>query len=174
MAKRASKSSKTNDDALSAVEEALKIDFGQEADADSADDPYSDFNYEPEEPTRPARETFAPASAPANDDSRFGSARFAASISKQPSAAAFWFAVIASIIWIAAALWAGYSVIGNDLISLSAWTNFGQTPSLIYFLGSLIIPLLLIWAYAVMIRRSQELKLAARSMTEVAYRLIEP
>ena len=69
MAKRAKKSTKEASDALTAVEEALKIDFGHEAeaDADAAADPYASdtsFEVEPKIASRPA---IAPSSPPAND-----------------------------------------------------------------------------------------------------------
>ena len=37
-----------------------------------------------------------------------------------------------------------------------------------------LVPVILFWAFAVMIRRAQEMRLAAQSMTEVAIRLAEP
>ena len=192
MAKRASKSTKSADDALSAVEEALKIDFGQEADADSADElladlsaasdldmPDDDFE-EDDRPTvsdrEPAsrRETIAPKAPAANDDRRSGTARFAAAIARKPSTSATWFAAGASVLWVLVAIWAGYSVLGSNLISPAAWGGSGSMPALFLFFASLVLPLLMIWGYAFMVRRAQELKLAAHSMTEVAYRLMEP
>ena len=37
-----------------------------------------------------------------------------------------------------------------------------------------IVPIILFWAFAMMIRRAQEMRIAAQSMTEVAFRLAEP
>src|SRR5690606_32682525 len=38
----------------------------------------------------------------------------------------------------------------------------------------IVVPVLLFWGFAVMVRRAQEMRLAAQSMTEVAFRLAEP
>ena len=175
MARRATKKTEASDEALSAVEEALKIDFGQEADADAADDPYAGTDsVAAQTPVRETRQVVAPSSPPANDDRRAGTARFAAALARKPSSAVWWFAVALSALWVLGAYWAGYRTIGDNLFNLSAWTSISENPNLIYFAGTVFLPLLVIWGYAFMIRRAQELKLAARSMTEVAYRLIEP
>ena len=42
-----------------------------------------------------------------------------------------------------------------------------------FALGALL-PVVLIWAFAAMVRRAQEMRIAAQSMTEVAFRLAEP
>ena len=167
MAKRTTKSTAAADEALNAVEEALKIDFGQEASADEFDDPYAAA-------PAPQRTVVTPSAMPANDPSGSGAARFTASLSRKPPSSIIWMAVLLSVIWIAVAVWAGYKTIGEPLFSSTAWLNVAEQPSLIYFTGSVLLPLLLIWGFALMIRRSQEMRLAARSMTEVAYRLIEP
>ena len=57
---------------------------------------------------------------------------------------------------------------------MDTWTNIARQPGVIYFVAGVVLPLLFIWGYALMLRRAQELKIAARSITEVAYRLIEP
>ena len=117
MAKRVSKSSKTTDETLSAVEEALKIDFGQEASADAADDPYGDFAaFETNDPA-PTRTVLSPSSPAANDERGSGSARFAAALARKPSNAIIWTAVLLSLIWIGLASWAGYSVLGDGLFT---------------------------------------------------------
>ena len=47
-------------------------------------------------------------------------------------------------------------------------------PELIGLAVAAIVPIILFWAFAVMIRRAQEMRIAAQSMTEVAFRLAEP
>ncbi len=39
---------------------------------------------------------------------------------------------------------------------------------------AIIVPIMLFWAFALMVRRAQEMQYAARSMTEAAMRLSEP
>ena len=88
MAKRAKKSTKETSDALSAVEEALKIDFGQEASADVADELYGRSS----EPSidrsgsstgNGSRDVLSPSAPAANDERGSGSARFAAALSRR-------------------------------------------------------------------------------------------
>ncbi|MEL6751460.1 MAG: hypothetical protein AAFO70_05215, partial [Pseudomonadota bacterium] len=156
------------DSALDAVEEALRIDFLEEAEADKSS--AADASPKQVEPSP----VVAPAAVADNDTARGGSARFRASLNQRPSRTPIVVALLLSIIWIAAACWAGYRSIGPILLDIDAWRTVLDRPAFIYFLGSLILPLFLIWAYAVMARRAGELKVAARSMTEAAYRLIEP
>ena len=177
MARKAKPKAKveSTSDALNAVEEALKIDFGLEAEADGLEDNAPEAPEPAAKEEAPRREqVVSPSSAPANDVRRSGAARFAATLNKKPSAFSFWVAAFLSIVWIVAAFWAGYSIIGDSITDLAAWSGIADRPNLIYFAASLILPLMLIWSYALMSRRGQELKIAARSMTEVAYRLIEP
>ena len=47
-------------------------------------------------------------------------------------------------------------------------------PELIGLAVAAIVPVILFWAFAAMIRRAQEMRIAAQSMTEVAFRLAEP
>ena len=78
-------------------------------------------------------------------------------------------------------LWLGAAaVLADRLFGPSIW----QTASLdqlfapagldrCSLLGALL-PVILFWAFAVMVRRAQDMRLAAQSMTEVAFRLAEP
>ena len=178
MAKRAGRKPIESEDALIAVEEALKIDFSSEADADALEDPYAatpdNELAASNSRQRSTRTGITPSAPAANDDRRSGAARFSASFAREPSSAMIWFSLVLSILWVCVAAWAGYKIVGAEVTRLSAWINIADNPTLIYFLASLLLPLLLIWGYAFMIRRAQEMRLAARSMTEVAYRLIEP
>ena len=47
-------------------------------------------------------------------------------------------------------------------------------PYLILLAVAIIVPIILFWGFAVMVRRAQDMRLAAQSMTEVAFRLAEP
>ena len=50
---------------------------------------------------------------------------------------------------------------------------FAHPEWVMFALGALL-PVVLIWAFAAMVRRAQEMRIAAQSMTEVAFRLAEP
>ncbi len=169
MARMTESQAKAAQEALDAVDQALQIDFGQEAEADSlepAEKPIAP-------PAKPAT-IVAPPTQPDNDATRSGVARFRASLVRKPSRAPLFTGLFLSVAWIALACFAGYGLIGDSLFSQSAWMNIGNRPDLLYFAASVILPLFLIWAYVVMMRRASELKTAAASMTEAAYRLIEP
>ena len=188
MAKKASKATDNSSDPLTAVEEALKINFEEEANADaveesvkaenSKDTVSNEVEIEESAPKAAApvekKEVVSPKRPPANDDRRAGSTRLLASLNRRPSSLVLWVAFLFSAAWVFGASWAGFKILGTKLLDISAWASILDNPTLIYFAGSLIVPVLLIWGYAIMIRRAQELKLAARSMTEAAYRLIEP
>ncbi|MEO1398291.1 MAG: antitoxin, partial [Pseudomonadota bacterium] len=176
MAKKATQTGSNPDDAMSAVEAALKIDFGEEATADSVLDDKSGIAAKNQNSGKaPARSSVvSPKASPANDDRRGNAARLAAALARKPSSAPIWVAIILSLIWTATALWAGSNLLGPTVFQVSSWLNLSETPDLVYLAASIIIPVLLIFAYAFMVRRSQELKIAATNMTEAAYRLIEP
>ena len=205
MAKSSKKKAATADDALSAVEDALKIDFesaemddsNSPIDVESVDDyerklsdaaaQLNEENGLPElaPADRNAEEASgliaplaaAPAMAPAqpaNDRTRSQASRFAYNMQKKPSASSYLLALVFSAVWIAAGFYAGFQLFGEQVLDPKNWLNILQSPNFIYLAASIVIPLLFIWAFAIMTRRAQELRLAARSMTEAAYRLIEP
>ena len=169
MAKRPNTRKKVSSEALSAVEEALKIDFNQEASADAQSDPYEAAPVTIPEPANvqipapapvpipaqaaePAiapnpRPAITPGAPAANDDRRSGIAQFSASMAQKPSSATFWLALLLSLIWGAAAIFAGNRTVENGLFNSSTWLNIADNPSLIYFIGSLVLPLLLIWGF---------------------------
>src|SRR4029079_6913227 len=56
-------------------------------------------------------------------------------------------------------------------------TSFQQLlnqPELLGVAVAVIVPLILFWAFALMVKRAQDTRIAAQSMTEVAFRLAEP
>ena len=105
---------------------------------------------------------------------RSGAAALSARLSRKPSSGILYLAFLLTLAWVGFAFWAGFQTIGTDLISPTAWENVASRPDLLYFTAGLILPVLMIWAYAMLVRRSQEMRLVASTMTEVAYRLIDP
>lgn len=174
----AGKKDQLTDDALNAVEDALKIDFNN--DTRSADEALGKLDSATRTLSDDARNSddtragLTPAAPPANDIHSSGRAKLRAAIGRKPSSITLWFATLLGLLWIGAAGWAGHKLFPQETLDVNAWKALPDHPNLIYLTASVIIPLLLIWGFAIMIRRAQELKIAARSMTEVAYRLVEP
>lgn len=174
----AGKKDQLADDALNAVEDALKIDFNN--DTRSADEALGKLDSATRTLSDDARNSddtragLTPAAPPANDIHSSGRAKLRAAIARKPSSITLWFATLLGLLWIGAAGWAGHKLFPQETLDVNAWKTLPDHPNLIYLTASVIIPLLLIWGFAIMIRRAQELKIAARSMTEVAYRLVEP
>ena len=134
MATRPLKTEIDEEAALSAVEEALKIDFGQEADADvtAQKDAVSKKEAQQiEAPTSPAaanakkektekklepsnrqpavdnRPPVRPGKPIANDDRRSGAAALSARLSRKPSSGILYFAFLMTLAWTGFAFWAG-------------------------------------------------------------------
>ncbi|MFD0917952.1 hypothetical protein ACFQ14_16225 [Pseudahrensia aquimaris] len=177
MAKKAAPSNQVVEDALNAVEDALKIDFledeaieGAIGEIDTAAAELSSSKSPPPAPEPPV----TPAAPPANDDRRSSFAMLSTSLAKRPPSTMLWIAFFLSLVWGGLAFWAGQKSIGPRVTDVNSWTNLNTNPDLIFFAAAVVVPILLIWGFSVMVRRSQELSLAARSMTEAAYRLIEP
>ena len=96
------------------------------------------------------------------------------SMSRQSSNAVYWTIAILSLFWIAAGAALGYLLVGPDVIrNFNAATILDQ-PLLLLVAIVTFVPLILFWAFAVMVRRAQEMKLAAQGIAEVAARLAEP
>lgn len=108
--------------------------------------------------------------APANDDRRNKAADLVYALQRQSSSRISWFAGILSLAWLGLCGAVGYFALRDGLIQPSAMSNLAW----VALGGAIIVPLLLFWAFAAMIKRAQEMKLAARTMTEAAIRLLQP
>ncbi|MEH6728425.1 MAG: antitoxin, partial [Hyphomicrobiales bacterium] len=198
MAKNSPKSKGSNDPTVSAVEEALKIDFGAE-DAKSdgpsrrgrsrrsrRDEEKSTVEAERNKPGRasgtaaddtpPRRDRSASrnrAQRPANDD-RQSVGNMLYSINRRPSLMPFWGALAASALWLLFGGIVGSAAFGKDLANLDGLAGLGEAPHLFAYFVSLILPVVFFWVFALMIWRSQEMRIVANGMTEVALRLSEP
>ena len=112
--------------------------------------------------------------APANDDSIRDARFILQSLSRRSSNAIYWTVGLLSLLWIA-----GGSMLGYLLVEPGTFTDFSvaavldQPVTLLVAIITLT-PLILFWGFAVMVRRAQDMRLAAQSMAEVAARLAEP
>ncbi len=150
----------------------------------AADEPNAEFGGEaigPDETSRksdrrtakrraamPSRDHIA-----ANDDApSIGGLIYA--LNQKPSRRPFTVATFASLGWACATL--GYAAYfwGNEIVSGSGITAFLGRPEMLTLLATLLGPIGLMFALAVIAYRSEEMRLRSSAMTEVAVRLAEP
>src|SRR4249920_2004888 len=90
---------------------------------------------------------------------------------RRPSRAPYMAAFFISAAWVVLGIVVGLSYFGTDLKSIASQ---GVHPGMLALAAGIALPVLLFYVLAHMIRRAQELRLIARSMTEAAMRLAEP
>src|SRR5688500_18019447 len=179
--------------ALSAVEEALKIDFKGGAEKPGADGaakkakrmttgtgaPGARQNAVAEAPAEQSRQ--AERKGPerrstrraANDDVRsVGNLLYA--LQRRPSYTPFWTALLLTLIWAGLGTAFGFSVWGEDIAALGGVEDLRSAPHLLGLLIGVVAPIALFWGMAVLIWRSQEMRMVSRTMTEAALLLAEP
>lgn len=111
---------------------------------------------------------------PANDDHDEHLAKLHHLLQQKPSKRIFWFTGVASILWITLC---GYYAYTNSLLNLPDGQSFGSRLNdarILLTLGATVIPVMMLWAFAVLVRRAQEMRNAASSMSEAALRLLQP
>ncbi len=110
----------------------------------------------------------------ANDDRTATAAELIYAQQREPSNAPYWIAAAASLVWIVlCAYYAGYNL-GDEFSTAGSFGQALTSPPILALLAVAGGPIILLWAFAVMVRRTQELRYAARSMTEAAVRLMQP
>mgnify|MGYP000719341637 CR=1 FL=1 len=120
------------------------------------------------EPVRPASEERLPLpAAPANDDRRTVG-QILQAMQVRPSRTPLAIATGLSVGW--AIVWAIYANSHRAALFAGDLTQIEPALALLALIG----PIAFFWTVAMMTRRSQELRLTAQSMTEVAIRLAEP
>ena len=128
------------------------------------------------EPAAPVRtrtadvEEVRPSQRAANDD-RQSVGQILQSMQRRPSRAPYMAAFFLSAVWVVLGIVVGLSYFGSDLRAIA---NQGVHPTLFALAAGIALPVLLFYVLAHMIRRAQELRIIARSMTEAAMRLAEP
>ncbi|RUV56982.1 kinesin, partial [Mesorhizobium sp. M1A.F.Ca.IN.022.02.1.1] len=120
---------------------------------------------------------FTPAPAgftPANDDRQKDYRTLLHGLNRRASSTVYWVIAFISLAWIAGAGGLANLLFGPSIWQIRTLDQFFARPELIGLAVAAIIPVILFWAFAAMIRRAQEMRIAAQSMTEVAFRLAEP
>ena len=115
-----------------------------------------------------------PVPRPANDDSLRDHARSLRNLNRRLPRTIYWLTGLLSLGWLAGGGALAYSFYGAAIINLSLLQRFIATPTGATLIAGLVFPVILFWAFAILVRRSQELRIAAQTMAEAAFRLVEP
>lgn len=109
----------------------------------------------------------------ANDDGpSIGGLLYA--LNRKPSNKPFYFAAVASAVWLISGILFGYLVLAPDIARVTSFADFVRESTFMTTLASVVGPVLLFWFLAFLAWRSEELHLRSTAMTEVAVRLAEP
>ena len=176
------KSQDPTEAALSAIEDALNI--GKEA--PEVAPPQSDRRMEQPRPPRerePAEEVFAQRSRgtrerlprqPAANDDRPSVGQILSALHRKPSGAPLVFALLGSMVWIIGGALLTAAQFRDENGAVMRLSEIAAQPTFIAALAAILLPPLLFFMTAVLIRRSQEMRHISRAMTEVTLRLAEP
>ena len=119
-------------------------------------------------PAAPARSRIA-----ANDDRpSIGGLIYA--LQAKPSKSPFLIAAMASIVWLFIGSIFGWSIVSNAMGGNVTFAQVMETPTVFIVVAAILVPIAIFWFLAQLTWRSQDLKLVASAMTEVAIRLAEP
>ncbi|MGN6766724.1 MAG: kinesin, partial [Rhizobiaceae bacterium] len=122
-----------------------------------------------------AERTASPAARlPANDDQQKDYRTVLAQMNRSAPGTVYWFVALLSVAWIAGGLMLGHLLYAPKIWQIRSVGQLLDAPYAIALGIGIIVPIVLFWGFAVMIRRAQEMRMVARSMTEVAFRLAEP
>ena len=121
-----------------------------------------------ETPRQPA------AIAAANDDRQRDHRALLKAMNRRSSTAIYWVIAGLCVVWILGGMAIGDMLFSPQIWEISSFQEFATTPYAIGLSVAILVPCMLFWAFGVMVRRAQDMKLAAQSMTEIAYRLAEP
>src|SRR5262249_16940007 len=121
-------------------------------------------------PTPADLEEVKPVQRAANDD-RQSVGAILQSMQRRPSRAPYTAAFFLSVAWVVLGLFIGASYFGSGGKQVPGTRAY---PPLFGLAAGIVLPVLVFYVLAHMIRRAQELRIIARSMTEAAMRLAEP
>src|SRR5690606_23108565 len=122
---------------------------------------------------RAADKIAAQASSVANDDRSPAASAFYA-LQTRASNAPVWFAIVASVLWMAGVGLIAAIRYGNQFAEGLTVAEFVQTLDFAALAAIIALPILAMISIAFLVRRAQDLRLAAASMTQAAMRLSEP
>jgi septation ring formation regulator EzrA len=95
-------------------------------------------------------------------------------LNQKPTGQPFYYAAIGTGVWAFLGIMIGWVLLGADI---AAGRSIGQlltSPGMVATLTAIAVPIALMWFLALLIWRTQELRLVSSAMTEVAVRLAEP
>lgn len=112
--------------------------------------------------------------APANDDRAGDFSAVMRKFDRRAPNTAYWLVAVLSALWIGGGILLGQMLYGSELWQIRSTGALLAAPHAIALLVGIVVPVILFWGFAVMVRRAQEMRLAAQSMAEAAFRLAEP
>ena len=112
--------------------------------------------------------------APANDDGRKTTAGLLRALEIRSSRGAIRNATIISVLWSFGVLGLANLLYGPEIWQIRSISGVLAMPAAIGFLVAILVPVLVFYAFSIMMARAREMRSAARSMAEVALRLAEP
>ncbi len=110
----------------------------------------------------------------ANDDQADTISDLVYSMQQQPRSSAGLISLVLGLIWTSICGYYAYTQFGAEFAGDTSFSGLIGQPKFIMLSAAFVLPLLLLWAFANMIRRAQEMRHAARTMTEAAIRLLQP
>ena len=171
------------DAALSAIEEALNL--GAPAASDARPDKLPDADEGFVLPREPVQED-GPLRGPAERGTAFGSRRTPANddresvgqmlymLQQRPPSTAYWITGLLALVWLVAGLALLHISFDLPLISLLSGSTYRDIPGVLGALVAVVLPPLFFLVLGALIWRIQEMRYVARSMSQVAFRLVEP
>jgi len=191
---RKAKTDQTGKAALQAVEDALAIDFEESQPAESLSNPQFEEleqklasatndlradeknSQEPPFPDLDQDGDFAPdkTPVPANDDHDQSIADLLYAIQQKPRSRIYGYAFVISLLWIGLCGYYASTILLPEFSTTSSLTAMLASPVGLTALAILVFPIMLLWAFATLVRRAQEMRHAASSLTEAAIRLLHP
>src|SRR5690606_8625566 len=112
--------------------------------------------------------------AHANDDRQKDYRSLQQQLRRSSPGTIYWLVTLLSLAWVAGGMVMGHMLFAPEIWEVRSIQQLMATPQILGLIVAIIVPIILFWGFAVMIRRAQEMRLAAQSMTEVAFRLAEP
>lgn len=128
---------------------------------------------------RPAGQPVTPAPAAtfaaANDDlQRNSTSPYLTRPELKSSSSIYWLTALLSVVWLVGGVLLAHLLYAPEIWQIGSLEALVQAPYALGMAVGTVLPILLFWAFAIMMRRAQEMRLAANQMAEMAFRLAEP
>lgn len=123
---------------------------------------------------RPARQRFDATERRAANDDRQSIGQLVNQLKRPPNFAPYWWAAGAALVWVIVGIGLAFAYHRGLVASSDGVESLLTSPALLGVFASILIPPMGFFGMAAVMRRSQDLELIARSMTDVALRLAQP